>query len=111
RWPNCSAPSTSTGRPRTASRYDRVARRVTTLPDRMIDDVVSVLERFEALLEGLSDDGRVLFYARDLTRRGTWLRSQPRSRLRVDLDAAQARISRALSNDGLRVEDTPKGNR
>ena len=29
----------------------------------------------------------------------------------LDLDAAQARISRTLSNDGLRVEDTPKGNR
>ena len=81
------------------------------MPDRMIDDVVSVLERFEELLEGLSDDGRVLFYARDLTRLVTWLRTQPRSRLRLDLDAAQARISRALSNDGLRVEDTPKGNR
>ena len=51
------------------------------MPDRMIDDVVSVLERFEELLEGLSDDGRVLFYARDLTRLVTWLRTQPRSRL------------------------------
>ena len=49
----------------------------------MIDDVVSVLERLEALLEGLSDDGRLLFYARDLTRLVTWLRTQPRSRLLV----------------------------
>lgn len=29
----------------------------------------------------------------------------------IDLDAGQARISRTLSNDGTRIEDTPKGNR
>ena len=53
------------------------------MPDRMIDDVVSLLERLEELLEGLSDDGRLLFYARDLTRLVAWLRTQPRSRLLV----------------------------
>ena len=53
------------------------------MPDRMIDDVVSVLERLEELVEGLSDDGRLLFYARDLTRLVAWLRTQPRSRLLV----------------------------
>src|SRR3989442_1201502 len=53
------------------------------MPDRMIDDVVSVLERLEELLEGLSDDGRLLFYARDLTRLVAWLRTQFRSRLLV----------------------------
>src|SRR5207244_5357849 len=76
-------PSTSTRRPRTASRYDRVARRVTTMPDRMIDDVVSILERLEEMVETLSNDGRLPFYARDLTRLVAWLRSQPRSRLLV----------------------------
>src|SRR5438552_16051854 len=29
----------------------------------------------------------------------------------LDLDAAQARIARTLSNDGTRVEESPKGNR
>ena len=53
------------------------------MPDRLIDDVVSVLERLEDLLEGLSDDGRLLFYTRDLTRLVAWLRTQPRSRLLV----------------------------
>ena len=53
------------------------------MPDRMIDEVVSVLERLEEMLEALSDDGRLLFYARDLTRLVAWLRTQPRSRLLV----------------------------
>jgi hypothetical protein len=43
----------------------------------MIDDVVSVLERLEELLQGLSDDGRLLLYARDLTRLVAWLRTNP----------------------------------
>ena len=53
------------------------------MPDRMIDDVVSVLERLEEMVEALSDDGRLPFYARDLTRLVAWLRTQPRSRLLV----------------------------
>ncbi len=35
------------------------------------------------MLEGLSGDGRLSFYARDLTRLVAWLRTQPRSRVLV----------------------------
>ena len=48
-----------------------------------LTDVVSVLERVEEILEGLSGDGRLSFYGRDLTRLVAWLRTQPRSRVLV----------------------------
>jgi len=39
-----------------------------------LTDVTSMLERVEEILEGLSGDGRLLFYGRDLTRLVAWLR-------------------------------------
>jgi len=51
------------------------------MSDLRMDDIVSALDRLEELLEGLSDDRRLLSYARELTRLAAWLRTQPRSRL------------------------------
>ena len=48
-----------------------------------LTDVESWLERVEEMLEGLSGDGWLSFYARDLTRLVAWLRTQPRSRVLV----------------------------
>jgi hypothetical protein len=48
-----------------------------------LTDVASVLDGLEEILEGLSGDGRLLSYARDLTRLVAWVRTQPRARVLV----------------------------
>jgi hypothetical protein len=48
-----------------------------------LNDVASVLDGLEEILEGLSGDGRPLSYARDLIRLVAWVRTQPRARVLV----------------------------
>lgn len=48
-----------------------------------LSDVVSVLDGLEEILEVVSGDGRLLSYARDLTRLVGWIRVQPRARVLV----------------------------
>ena len=48
-----------------------------------LTDVASVLDGLEEILEGLSGDGRLLSYARDLIRLVAWVRTQPRARVLV----------------------------
>jgi hypothetical protein len=45
-----------------------------------LTDVASVLDGLEEILEVVSGDGRLLSYARDLTRLVGWVRTQPRAR-------------------------------
>lgn len=46
-------------------------------------EVVSVLDGVEEILEDLSGGGRLLSYARDVTRTVAWVRTQPRARVLV----------------------------
>jgi hypothetical protein len=48
-----------------------------------LTDVASVLDGLEEILEALSDEGRLLAAARDVTRLVAWLRTQPRTRVLV----------------------------
>lgn len=71
--------------------------------------VASVLDSLEEILEGFSDDGRVLSSARDVVRLVAWVRAQPRVRgLVLAALSAGLLVGAALLNTHRRTDATER---